>query len=712
MMDEFAELYEPFYADFGPLNLGRTYRFCEITSRLLQDAEQRGKQLYLYCSAQTQQRANAAVLVGAFQVLLLGRSAEAAFTPLAALKPFAPFRDASCGAPCFNLQVEHCLRGLAKAAAAGFLDARGGAWRFDIEEYEHYEQVENGDLNWIVPGKLAAFSGPAASPNAYVGFRAMVPEDYWDYYRRRRVTAVVRLNKKVYDRRRFTDGGLRHHELYFPDGSCPPTELLLRFLDLAEQEPGALAIHCKAGLGRTGVLICSYIMKHYGVRATLSHLESLSFTAEEVIGYIRICRPGSVIGPQQNYLQQMQAIMWREGDAWRATHGPAPPPLAWGPAAPSRAGSMRTLAAGPTAGGPAEKPQQAAQQAARPFSLAVDATGDAFLSRQTSSGGGAARGANGGSSGGGGGTAARAPSASASIIAGTGGSRAGLGRAPSDLSLMQYAQEHTLQQAQQPAAAATLYGGVAGNRSSGGAARCSSSSNIAAVAAAYLGPGSSHGPSSAAARPSASQSRGRASTPQCASLPSGGGASGGGGNPFTSLFSVLGASAHGQLASALSFGRPATQAAAAARAAVPGAASLAAPSSRGRAPSAPRERTAGGPRAQGQAETAAAGARAKGGLPDGHLGQSADMFSSAWRTSISSGAASQAAAGALYGSRPQSNIVRVLAPNGQPRKVPAAMLQQGVAGGSGGSGSATGAPSRGPGSLMSSSLNGRNGSYY
>lgn len=57
--------------------------------------------------------------------------------------------------------------------------------------------MENGDLNWIVPGKLAAFSGPASRPNEYVGFRAMVPEDYWAYYHARRVTAVVRLNKKV-----------------------------------------------------------------------------------------------------------------------------------------------------------------------------------------------------------------------------------------------------------------------------------------------------------------------------------------------------------------------------------------------------------------------------------------------------------------------------------------------------------------------------------
>jgi cell division cycle 14 len=36
-----------------------------------------------------------------------------------------------------------------------------------------------------------------------------------------------------------------------------------------------------------------------------------------VIGYIRICRPGSVIGPQQNFLMQMQPLMWAEGDKYR-----------------------------------------------------------------------------------------------------------------------------------------------------------------------------------------------------------------------------------------------------------------------------------------------------------------------------------------------------------------------------------------------------------
>ena len=31
---------------------------------------------------------------------------------------------------------------------------------FDNKEYEYYEQVENGDLNWIIPNKFIAFMGP------------------------------------------------------------------------------------------------------------------------------------------------------------------------------------------------------------------------------------------------------------------------------------------------------------------------------------------------------------------------------------------------------------------------------------------------------------------------------------------------------------------------------------------------------------------------
>lgn len=43
-------------------------------------------------------------------------------------------------------------------------------------------------------------------------------------------------------------------------------------------------------------------MKHY------------KFTAAEAIGWMRICRPGMVIGPQQHFLQAIEQRMWQEGD--------------------------------------------------------------------------------------------------------------------------------------------------------------------------------------------------------------------------------------------------------------------------------------------------------------------------------------------------------------------------------------------------------------
>eukprot|EP00891_Asterochloris_glomerata_P004133 jgi/Astpho2/4133/fgenesh1_pg.00063_%23_114_t len=298
-------VYEPFYADFGPLNLGLAFSFCQKTKRLLEEGDRLKKRVYFCTGPHVHQKANAAVLVGIFQVVFLQRTPEQAYSRVQSLQPFVPFRDASCGPPSFHLTVLDCVRGIARAKAAGFIDWDQPGCTFSLEEYLHYEQVENGDLNWIVPGKLLAFSGPSAVPRVFYGYKSFVPEDYDTYFKKRGVHAIVRLNKAMYDAARFTRLGFAHHDLYFPDGSCPSELIRNKFLQIVEADEGALAVHCKAGLGRTGVLICSYMIKHHG------------FTAEEAIGYIRICRPGSVIGLQQNYLIQMHGKLVREGQLYR-----------------------------------------------------------------------------------------------------------------------------------------------------------------------------------------------------------------------------------------------------------------------------------------------------------------------------------------------------------------------------------------------------------
>mmetsp|Transcript_35726 Transcript_35726/g.112807 ORF Transcript_35726/g.112807 Transcript_35726/m.112807 type:complete len:186 (-) Transcript_35726:17-574(-) len=55
--------YEPFFADFGPLNLGLSYRFCTRLEQYLQEAEAQNVRVYFWCGADPQRRANASVLV-------------------------------------------------------------------------------------------------------------------------------------------------------------------------------------------------------------------------------------------------------------------------------------------------------------------------------------------------------------------------------------------------------------------------------------------------------------------------------------------------------------------------------------------------------------------------------------------------------------------------------------------------------------------------
>jgi cell division cycle 14 len=133
-----------------------------------------------------------------------------------------------------------------------------------------------------------AFSGPLNETDKYGSF---TPEDYIPIFKKIGVNFVVRLNKPQYERQKFIKAGINHLDLYFLDGTPPPDDIVDKFLEASEQhKSGAIAIHCKAGLGRTGSLIALYCMKHYG------------FPPAAYIGWIRIVRPGSILGPQQAYL--------------------------------------------------------------------------------------------------------------------------------------------------------------------------------------------------------------------------------------------------------------------------------------------------------------------------------------------------------------------------------------------------------------------------
>ncbi|XP_066474695.1 dual specificity protein phosphatase CDC14B isoform X2 [Tiliqua scincoides] len=299
--DEYV--YENFYADFGPLNLAMLYRYCLKLNKKLKSFSMVRKKIIHYTGFDQKKQANAAFLIGSYAILYLQESPETVYRHLLAGNvSYLPFRDAAFGTCSFHLTLLDCFHAISKALQYGFLDFN----TFDVDEYEHYERAENGDFNWIIPEKFLAFSGPHSRSRIENGYPHHAPEAYFPYFKRHNVTTVIRLNKKMYDAKRFREAGFEHYDLFFADGSIPTDNIVKTFLNICENTEGAIAVHCKAGLGRTGTLIGCYIMKHY------------KMTAAETIAWIRICRPGSVIGSQQHFLLEKESELWLEGDVFRS----------------------------------------------------------------------------------------------------------------------------------------------------------------------------------------------------------------------------------------------------------------------------------------------------------------------------------------------------------------------------------------------------------
>ncbi|EPX73164.1 Cdc14-like protein phosphatase Clp1/Flp1 [Schizosaccharomyces octosporus yFS286] len=325
--------YNPFYHDFGPLNVSHLIRFAVIVHGIMAKHRQakKNKTIVLYSSTDTRLRANAACLLACYMVLVQNWPPHLALAPLAqAEPPFLGFRDAGYAVSDYYITIQDCVYGLWRARESGILNIRN----IDVHEYETYEKVENGDFNWISP-KFIAFASPVQAGWNHPSTRPKkLPQPFLivlNYFKANNIKRVVRLNGPLYDKDTFESVGIRHQEMYFEDGTVPELSLVKEFIDLVEEveDDGVIAVHCKAGLGRTGCLIGAYLIyKH-------------SFTANEVISYMRIMRPGMVVGPQQHWLHinqvQIRAYYYEKAMAKAIQQALAAEPLATPPRQPLHA---------------------------------------------------------------------------------------------------------------------------------------------------------------------------------------------------------------------------------------------------------------------------------------------------------------------------------------------------------------------------------------
>ncbi|CAG9863305.1 unnamed protein product [Phyllotreta striolata] len=287
-------VYDNYYNDFGPLNVSCFYKYSYKLKKYLQFAN--GTKIVVhYTCDDPEKKANAACLMGCFSVMYLNFHPKEIWCILQELGPYKNYSDASQQVSSFTLKIKDCLQALQKALMYNFINFDD----FNVVEYDLYNKLQYGDMNWLIPRKFLAFIGPAENYSAHP------PEFYLKYFLKNDVKTIIRLNNPLYNSQVFTQLGIQHFDLIFRDGSTPPKEILMKFLSIAEMAPAAIGVHCKAGLGRTGSLIGAYIVKHY------------MMTAREAIAWMRLCRPGSVIGQQQKWLEKLESWLWKTGSQYR-----------------------------------------------------------------------------------------------------------------------------------------------------------------------------------------------------------------------------------------------------------------------------------------------------------------------------------------------------------------------------------------------------------
>lgn len=292
--------YNNFNLDFGPLHIGNVYRFAVALHNILNDAKNKAnnKAVVFYSSMDNSQRTNAACILCCYMVLVQNWSPHQVLQPICQIDPpFMGFRDAGYSHADFEITIQDVVYGVWRAKESKLLDIKN----FNLEEYENYELVEEGDLNVLANDFIPFASPKQARPGAPLNspFKKVL-----SFFQSSSVQLVVRLNSHLYDKNEFTKRGMKHVDMIFEDGTCPTMEFVQKFIGAAKttiSRGGKVAVHCKAGLGRTGCLIGAYLIYTYG------------FTANECIAFMRMVRPGMVVGPQQHwiYLHQNDFRDWR-----------------------------------------------------------------------------------------------------------------------------------------------------------------------------------------------------------------------------------------------------------------------------------------------------------------------------------------------------------------------------------------------------------------
>ena len=158
------------------------------------------------------------------------------------------------------------------------------------------------NFSYLIEGRLAGCAHPASFGSCDEGLASLAGKG---------IRAVVSLDEEGIPARLLAGQGFDHLHLPVPDFGSPTLDQVRRFVAFVDAELGQsrpVAVHCRAGYGRTGTMLACYLVW-------------TGTDPEMAVEEVRRRRPGSIETPEQeDFVIDYAAALARE----RGTEPPSP----------------------------------------------------------------------------------------------------------------------------------------------------------------------------------------------------------------------------------------------------------------------------------------------------------------------------------------------------------------------------------------------------